>query len=524
MPRRDRPTSLWGVHHTPSGIACKVVKNPRMVNQVFYILITRGFNPLRSPNSQHPTIPELCYSLDSMKPLKLTNKITRIFIFFVFFLGVSLTSCQTDNPNIVIETETIQPESTDLPYEEGNQESPTPTSDPNLPDLSGEIITIYMIGDTSEPFTSITESFRDGATDYVSFLNSNGGIFGANVELEFADTGGSQQGAITAYERFASEDNNIVLGIVYSGYGQDFAEQVNLDQIPILVLGIDPNIPEPDPESYIFRLTPSYPEQFAFFLDFVITHWGEIKPGGALDNIKVAYLSWENEYGLSALTDETRAYAESLGIEIVLEESFPMEARTSPTAAIFNAQTAGATIIYTNTHSFGPAGLLNDLNNLAINGFFIVGGNSWGLDAETFIYLANPNFADGFYAPSWYASWSDEENPSIQLAEEIFQANGRTEEEKNTGLLLGMGFLDLAVEAIEQTILEEGYENLTGKNIYNFLSQLSGYPVMSGLFPVDFTDGQRSPSKLQIRQVQGDPGNIITVEEFKPIPDLIIPE
>ena len=452
------------------------------------------------------------------------NKITRLLILITFVASVSLTSCQTENANNGIDSETNQPESNGPSDEGENQGSDEPTPDPNLPDLSGETITIYMIGDTSEPFTSITQPFRDGANDYISFLNSNGGIFGAKVELKFADTGGSQQGALTAYKRFASEDNNIVLGIVYSGYGGEFSERVNQDHIPILVFGISPNIPKPDPEGYIFQLTPSYPEQFAFFLDFVLTQWEEIKPGGALDNIKVAYLSWENEYGLSALTNETRAYAQSLGIEIVLEESFAMEARTSPTAAIFNAQTAGATIIYTNTHSFGPAGILNDLTNLAIRSFFIVGGNSWALDTETFTFLANPNFSDGFYAPSWYAWWSDSENPGIQLAEEIFTASGRTKEENNTGLLLGMGFLGLAVDAIEKTILEEGYENLTGQNVYNFLTQLSDYPVLGGLFLVDFTEGQRSPSMLQIRQVQGDPGKIVTVEEFRPIPDILIQE
>ena len=87
-----------------------------------------------------------------------------------------------------------------------------------------------------------------------------------------------------------------------------------------------------------------------------------------------------------------------------------------------------------------------------------------------------------------------------------------------------MGFLDLAVEAIEQTILEEGYENLTGENVFKFLSQLANYPVMGGLFSIDFSDGQRSPLMLQMRQVQGDTGNIVTVEEFKPIPELVAPE
>ena len=83
---------------------------------------------------------------------------------------------------------------------------------------------------------------------------------------------------------------------------------------------------------------------------------------------------------------------------------------------------------------------------------------------------------------------------------------------------------DVRSDAIEETILEEGYENLTGQNVYNYLSLLSDYPVMGGLFIVNFADGQRSPLMLQIRQVEGDPGIIVTVEEFKLIPELIIPE
>ena len=112
-----------------------------------------------------------------------------------------------------------------------------------------------------------------------------------------------------------------------------------------------------------------------------------MKPGGAIDEIKVAYISWENEYGRSALSEEARAYAASKGIEIVLEEYLEMETNASTTSAIFNAEVAGATVIYTNTHEFGPANLLNDLHNLAIHDFFIIGGNNWAVDVGMFEYL-----------------------------------------------------------------------------------------------------------------------------------------
>jgi ABC-type branched-subunit amino acid transport system substrate-binding protein len=402
--------------------------------------------------------------------------------------------------------------------ETGLQETNGESSD--LPDLTGETITLFFIGDTSEPFTSITEPIRDGADDYLAYLNDTGGLFGATVELRFANSGGSEEGMVTAYERFNDSDDDILMLFLFGPNEETLYGRVNEDRTPTLAFGLSPSAQDADEDDYVFHLTPTYPGQFTFFLDFVLNKWEDVKPEGAIDEIKVAYLSWANEYGQSALTDETRAYAESLRIEIVWEETFEKETSASTTAAILNAEMAGATVIYTNTHAYGPAALLNDLNNLAIRNFFVVGGNNWALDAATFTYLADPAFAYEFYAPFWYAWWSDSENPAIQLAEDILEINKRSEEEKTAGRLLVQGGLDLARYAIEQAILEVGFENLTGEDVYNMLSQISGYEVMGGLFYVDYSNGNRFPTTLQIRQAQGDSTDLEIMGDFTEIPEL----
>ena len=405
------------------------------------------------------------------------------------------------------------------PSDETNlQETDGRSSD--LPDLTGETITLYFIGDTSEPFTSITEPIRDGADDYIAYLNDTGGLFGATVDLRFANSGGSEEGMVTAYERFNDVDDDILMLFLFGPNEETLYGRVNEDQTPTIAFGLNPSAQDADEDDYVFHLTPTYPDQFTFFLDFVLNKWEDVKPEGAIDEIKVAYLSWANEYGQSALTDETRAYAESLRIEIVWEETFAKETSASTTAAILNAEMAGATVIYTNTHAYGPATLLNDLNNLAIRNFFVVGGNNWALDAATFTYLADPAFADEFYAPFWYAWWSDSENPAIQLAVDILETNKRSEEEKTAGRLLIQGGLDIARYAIEQAILEVGFENLTGEDVYNVLSQISGYKVMGGLFYVDYSDGKRSPTTLQMRQAQGDSSDLEILGDFTEIPEL----
>jgi hypothetical protein len=176
-------------------------------------------------------------------------------------------------------------------------------------------------------------------------------------------------------------------------------------------------------------------------------------------------------------------------------------------------------VIYTNTHDFGPAIMLNDIHNLALRDFFIVGGNTWAFDASMLEYLYDQGFVEGLYIPSWYAWWTDEENLGIQMAEDILETNGRTDADKLAGRLLIQGGLDLACYAVKQAIIGKGNIELNGEDLKMALDEISGHEVMEGLFTVDFSGGNRSLTSLQIRQVQGNTGVLVTVEEFSEIPD-----
>jgi branched-chain amino acid transport system substrate-binding protein len=361
----------------------------------------------------------------------------------------------------------------------------------------------------------------NGAVDYVAYLNETGGIFGATIELQFADTGGSVDEAVAAYDRFTTEDDNVLMFILYgSPESEALYERVFEDKIPVLSAGLSSLAFYGIPDGYMFGLGPIYPDQFGHFLDYAIANWDTMKPEGAGDEINVALLSWPGAFGQGALTDESRAYAASLGVNIVWEETYDLSPTADTTTAILNAEAAGANVIYTNTLAFGPAVLLNDLNNLGIRDQFVVAGCNWSMDVGTFAFLADPSYAYGFYAPFPFAWWSETDNPSIQLAHELFATYERTPGEQNVGRLLIMGGIDMAKDMIERAILEVGFENLTGEAIYNQLIQLSGYEIMGGLATADFTDGRRAPGMIQIRQIQGGPDAFVILQDFSPAPDL----
>lgn len=399
-------------------------------------------------------------------------------------------------------------------------EDDTP-EDTGPPDLTGETIIIYHFGDISGPYAAITGPLVNGSNDYVNYINENGGIFGAQIELKFSDTGGSVEEAVAAYDRFTTEDDNVLLFIMYGSPEEEaLYERVAEDQIPVLAAGLSATAFYGIEDGYMFGLAPIYPDQFGFFLDYMVANWDDAKPEGAGDEINVAYLSWPGAYGQGALTDESRAYAADLGVNIVHEETYDLSPTADTTAAILNAELAGANVIYTNTLAFGPAALFNGLNALGLRDNFVVGGNNWAMDLGTYFYMAEGTIPLGLYSPFPFAWWQETDNPAIQLSQELFDANERGPGEHNVGRLLIQGGIDLAKKALEDAILEVGFDNLTGEDVYNALIQIENYDVMGGFAIATYTNGQRSPRLLQMRQIQGGPDAFVILQDFTEAPDL----
>nr|MBC8509914.1 ABC transporter substrate-binding protein [Chloroflexota bacterium] len=388
------------------------------------------------------------------------------------------------------------------------------------PDLTGETITLYHFGDLSGPYAAITAPLVHGAEDMVAAVNEAGGIYGANLAIEFADTGGSIDEAVAAYDRFTGTDDTPLVMITYgSGEVEALAQRFVEDKIVNITAGLSAKGFYVD-SGYTFGLGPIYPDQFGMVMQFLSENWATYKPADAGDEIKLAYVSWPTAYGQGALTPETRAFMADNGIELVHEETYDLSPTADTTTAILNAQAAGANVIWTNTLAFGPAALLNDLNSLGLRDQFVVATNNWGMDLALYAFLADPAFGVGLIAPTPYLWWTDADNAGIQFAEGLFAANERTAGEHNVGYLLLLAGVDLAVEAITQAIDAVGYENLTGEAVHDALVALGSYQALDGVFRADYSDGSRSPHEAQIRMIQGGPDAFVVLQDWTETPDL----
>lgn len=424
--------------------------------------------------------------------------------------------------------EEVMEEPTEEPMEEPTEEpmeEPTaePTEEPmaemRTDNLEGETITFYHFGDLSGPLAGITGPLINGFNDAVAAVNANGGIRGAEIELQFTDTQSSVDEAVAAYDRYTSEDDNVLVMFTYgSGDGEALASRFVEDQIPNLAAGLSA-VAFYGPESgYTFGYAPIYPDQFALFMDYISANWDDVKPEGAGDDIKIAYISWPTAYGQGAYTDETLAYAESLGIEIVANEIVEPAPTADTTTAVLNAQAAGANVIYTNSLAFGPASILNGLGALGLRDQFLFGANNWAMDLSIYAFVSDPALVEGMISPFPYLFWSDEDNAGVQFAAENFAANDRQPAERGVGYLLTFAGVDLAVRAIELAIDTVGYDDLTGADVQQALIDLGAIDVLDGVMRVDFSNDNRSPHQAQIRQVQG--GQFIVLQDWTETPDL----
>ena len=387
--------------------------------------------------------------------------------------------------------------------------------------LTPRTLTFYHFGDLSGPLAGITAPLVTGFNDAVAAANAGRGIYGATINLEFTDTQSSVDAAVAAYDRYTSEDDNVLMMFTYgSGDGEALASRFREDKIPNLAAGLS-SVAFYGPDSgYTFGYAPIYPEQFGLFLDYIAANWDAVKPAGAGDEINLAYISWPTAYGQGALTPESRAYAESLGVTIVAEELIDPTPTADASTAILNAQAAGANVIYTNTLAFGPASILNALGVLGLRQSFLVGANNWAMDLATYAYLSDPTLAVGMISAFPYLWWTDQDNAGIQYISKVFTENERPPELQSVGYLLTFAGVDLAVKAAEKAIDENGWANLSGETITQGLIDLGQYNVLDGVFIVDFSNNNRSPRMAQIRQIQGGPDAFVVLQDFTEAPSL----
>jgi hypothetical protein len=90
-------------------------------------------------------------------------------------------------------------------------------------------------------------------------------------------------------------------------------------------------------------------------------------------------------------------------------------------------------------------------------------------------------------------SWWTEENVGVQFLATL----GNGAESGDWGYIQMAGAVALAQRVLEEAILKEGFEDLSPEAVTSALNSLEDYPVMPGLYSVDYSGGNRSLEDLR---------------------------
>ena len=366
-------------------------------------------------------------------------------------------------------------------------------------------------------------ALNDGIND----LNAAGGICGATVVLDLADTQYEAEQEIAVYQTRREADPPPMFIMTYGSAATiALAPLVNEDHIVNFAAGLNAQAFYVPRDGWTVGVASIYSDQFAGFVQFVSENWDDIKPEGAGDEIVVGVVGWDHPFGAGATTAEALAYAESMGVTVLELEVHPITADADLATPVLSLAAQGANVIY--YQGLGPwvAMLIGTVHALEMWDTMVVGGCNWSMNQDVLVILGESAPAMiGYYGVVPYLYWNDTDNPGVQQALAAFEAGGYPEADRGVSYLTSYAGIFGYAEIVEHAINMVGFENLDGDAFFDALKDL-GYINTLGVIPLDVRDGTRAPREAQIRQAQLVDGEIqfVVVQDFFELPDMRPPE
>jgi ABC-type branched-subunit amino acid transport system substrate-binding protein len=359
-------------------------------------------------------------------------------------------------------------------------------------DLTGEVLTIYHIGDLSGPYAPITLPLLAGIEDAINFYNEEGILCGATLDQMYEDTGNDQSITQSAYDRFSTLDPKPTALILYSSDDSELlSNQLAEDEIPVLLAGgsvtgvFGEEASEP---GWIFATNPLYVDQLGMFCDYVAAN-PEMFPDAS-----IGYLSWEGAFGHSGDTEEVWDYCAEQGVAHAGSEFFLPTSQDIGNQAQ-NLVDNGATILYTNTLATGPVLVANTVNTLGLD--VHVAGVNWVMDTSSVGLLGQAAFAadglpitNGLLGSMPFTWWTETSHPGIQLITQLADKGERAITSRNVAYILGFASIDVIVEMYIQAANEGvAFADIDGAVVKSHLENMEFAPL--GLTALDYRDGNR---------------------------------
>ena len=389
----------------------------------------------------------------------------------------------------------------------------------------GESLVIYQQAGLTGPLATLMGTgFISATQDAIEQINAEGGVCGVMLSVRLEDTQYVLEQEIQVYEQYRAEDPKpLFITTTSSAATIALKDRMVEDGIVNIAAGVHSQSLYDPADGYTVGMVPIYSDQFAGFLQFVHNNWAEIKPEGAGDSITVGVIGWANAFGAGAVTPESLAFADSLGITVLPLEEQPVDPSADVTGQLQNLLVNGANVIYMQSISFSVVQVISTLHALGFYDQVVLGSVNWGMNRDILNILgANAPLAAGYYGVFPYLWWTDTDAPGVQKALETFAAKGYPESDKAfTYLLLYSAMFGLA-DVLTVALNNVGFDGLNGTEFLKAMQKM-GTISSAGVFEMNVEGSNRAPNKAQIRRAQmmaDGSVDFVVVQDFTTLPDM----
>jgi branched-chain amino acid transport system substrate-binding protein len=357
-----------------------------------------------------------------------------------------------------------------------------------------EDIKVGAIFDLSGATSDVGTPYAEGVKDYVTWLNSEGGVNGHQIDLISQDYGYAVDQAEQLYSQYVNQENVQAFMGWGTGDTEALRSRIAADKIPFMSASYSANLANIEEAPYNFLVGTTYSDQMIIALRWALDDW---LAKGNEGTPNVAVLHHDSPFGQSPVD----SYGPD-GTEFANENDIGFTAIAMPggatdlTPQLTQVQNFGANYIIIQNVSSPAALLVQDAQRLGMEDVQIICLN-WCAD-ENLVNLAG-GAAEGVVGTLPFAP-TTADVPGLAEPRQYAESQGKDLDE--IGLHYSQGWWTMAVmtEGIRRT-LEEGNE-ATGENIRAGLETLDNFSTGGVTAPVDFKpDDHRGTRSLRLYQV-----------------------
>ncbi len=382
-------------------------------------------------------------------------------------------------------------------------------------------IHVNAMFDLTGPYSGVHQLFAQSYKDYCKWANDQQIVPGAEIVLDFVDTGSEVGKGIVGFQMAA---NRTPRAVVSTG-GQASNIAISLKQIAkrlkIPLYGGGSARPNVVPPAWNFAHQGCYEGQVAACGQWAKDNWKPdssdpwIRKHYENRNPRLAIIGWDNAFGRGPEQKETIDYLEHIGVDFVGAEYIPLSPSDTTPQLLRLVKEKKADFIYFVMYPSSIAVILKDAARLGIRDDF----QDFSFWAASIIQLQHyiGDLANRSMMLTGYKL-----DPSEWEIPYFTDLYNKSTKPKYAAVYFSAGasFLGVKVEAIRRAAQQVGVENVTGETVYNALINMKSYRPPLYHSTNSFSKTKRiGPDDGVMYQIQN--GECKLIKTGIPIPDLL---